>query len=56
MKKPEITFRQQASTKYRCPLCKQWVSSADYLFTRRRSASGVWTLVESCRKCREAGL
>ncbi|WP_125469086.1 hypothetical protein [Methylomagnum ishizawai] len=39
--------------KYRCPLCKQWVASVDYLYTRRRTAKGAWVIVESCRKCRD---
>ncbi|BBL76803.1 hypothetical protein [Methylomagnum ishizawai] len=42
-------------SKYRCPLCKQWVASVDYLYTRRRTAKGAWVIVESCRKCRDAG-
>ena len=52
MKKTEKTYRQ--SSKYRCPLCKQWVEHSDYLYSRRRSAAGVWTIVESCRQCRDA--
>lgn len=53
MKKDEKTYRQ--SSKYRCPLCKQYVSSADYLFSHRRSPKGVWTIVEHCRTCRDMG-
>ncbi len=52
MKKQEKTYLN--SNKYRCPLCKQWVPSVDYLYSRRRTASGAWILVESCRKCRDA--
>jgi hypothetical protein len=38
MKKQEKTHLNPG--KYRCPLCKQWVSSVDYLYTRRRTAAG----------------
>jgi hypothetical protein len=51
MKKHEKTYLQSA--KYRCPLCKQEVLPSDYLFLRRRSASGAWTIVERCRKCKD---
>jgi len=54
MKKQEKTYLQ--SSKYRCPLCKQYVAASDYLFTNRRSAKGEWVMVERCRKCKELGL
>jgi hypothetical protein len=53
MKKQEKTYLN--SNKYRCPVCKQWVASADYLYSRRRTAAGTWVIVESCRKCRTTG-
>lgn len=54
MKKEEKTYLQ--SSKYRCPLCKQYVLPSDYLFSHRRSSKGVWTIVERCRKCKDMGL
>lgn len=50
MRKTEKTYR--LSAKYRYPLCKQRVPSSDYLHFRRRAASGIWIVVESCRRCR----
>lgn len=54
MKKREKTYLKP--DKYRCPMCKQQVPSSDYLFWHRRSASGAWTIVEGCRKCRDSKL
>jgi C4-type Zn-finger protein len=51
MHKQEVTYRQSA--KYRCPICKQWVLQADYLYSRKRTPKGEWVIVESCRKCRD---
>lgn len=53
MKKTEKTYLQ--SGKYRCPLCKQWVSSSDYLYSHKKLANGSWIVVESCRRCRGPG-